>query len=67
MDTLEAFHRQHEPSEGAYSVLMFRPDACTQSLTRIEVTATRATLRYEPQAWVNPKAKVVIRDLDLRN
>lgn len=67
METLETFHRQHEPSEGAYSVLMFRPDACTQSLTRIEVTAAKATLRYEPQAWINPEAEVVIRDLNLRN
>ena len=65
METLETFHRQHEPSEGACSVLMFRPDACTQSLTRIEVTAVKAMLRYEPQAWADATAKVVDRDLDL--
>lgn len=67
METLDAFHRHHEPSEAASSVLMFRPDACTQSLTRIEVTAVKAILHYEPLAWAGAPAKVVDRDLDLRN
>jgi hypothetical protein len=67
METLETFHRQHEPLEAACSVLMFRPDACTQSLTRIEVTAVKAMLHYEPQSWVGATVKVVNRDLDLRN
>jgi len=67
METLETFHRQHEPSRAAYSVLMFRPDACTHSLTRVEVNARRATLRYEPLGWIDAKAKVVARGLDLRD
>ena len=67
METLETFHRQHEPSETACSVLMFRPDACTQSLTRIEVTGMKAMLHYEPQVWVGANPKAVDRDLDLRN
>jgi hypothetical protein len=67
MENLETFHRQHEPSEAASSVLMFRPEACTQSLTRIDVTAVKAMLRYEPQAWAGADAKAVNRDLDLRN
>ena len=67
METLEVFHRQHEPSDAAYSVLMFRPDACTHSLTKVEVNAKKVRLRYEPQAWIDSTAKTVEREMDLRN
>ena len=66
METLETFHRQHEPSEAASSVLMFRPDACTHSLTRIEVTAVKAMLHDESLNWAGSTAKELDRDLDLR-
>jgi len=67
IETLEGFHRQHEPSKAAYSVLMFRPDACTHSLTRIDVTAAKAMLHYEPQAWMSATEVTIDRELDLRN
>ena len=49
---LEIFHDLHNPSLGAYSVLMNRSDACTVSQTRIRVTRVSVELDYRPIDWV---------------
>jgi hypothetical protein len=48
---LEMFHDLHNPSLGAYSVLMNRPDACTVSQTRVRVSTAVAELDYRPIDW----------------
>ena len=45
---LAAFHRQHDPAAGAFSVAMLRPDAATRSFTRVSVDRQSVTLTYEP-------------------
>jgi hypothetical protein len=47
-DALAAYHRQHDPSAGAHSVLMRRPDAATRSLCHVRVTPERVSLAYAP-------------------
>lgn len=64
---LEAYHRQHDPSMPEYSVMMFRPDACTHSLCRIDVNRTEVRLRYEPQAWFHGDAQASELKLALRD
>jgi len=49
---LEMFHDLHNPSLGAYSVLMNRPDACTVSQTRVRVSRAIVELDYRPIDWV---------------
>ncbi len=44
--TLTDFHRSHLPSKSAYSVCMHRPDAETQSYTRIQVNESQCQLWY---------------------
>lgn len=50
-EVLEAYHRDHLPAAGAESVRMCRTDACTRSVSRVEVSAARVTFRWEPLAW----------------
>jgi hypothetical protein len=64
---LEVYHRHHDPSMPAHSVMMCRPDACTHSLCRIDVTRTEARLRYEPQAWFHRDAQAGEIKLALRD
>lgn len=66
-DALEACHRRHDPSMPAHSVMMFRSDACTHSLCRIDVVRTKARFRYEPQAWFHRDAQVCDLALALRH
>jgi hypothetical protein len=48
---LAAYHRQHDPQAGAYSVLMRRPDAATRSICHVSVAATRVRLGYVAVGW----------------
>lgn len=48
---LAAFHRQHDPAAGAYSVAMHRPDAATRSITQVTVDRTSVALTYESIFW----------------
>lgn len=66
-DGLEAYHRRHDPSMSAHSVMMFRSDACTHSLGRISVDRTEARFRYEPQVWFHRDAEVSNLTLALRH
>ena len=43
---LRDFHRSHQPKRSAQSVCMHRDDARTQSYTRIQVRANRASMEY---------------------
>lgn len=45
---LAAFHRQHDPAAGAFSVAMSRPDAATRSISHVAVDRSAVSLTYEP-------------------
>lgn len=45
---LEAFHRSHEPCRGPLSPCMHRPEAATQSLSRITVDERAVSFAYTP-------------------
>ena len=45
-ERLEAYHRSHLPSRGAYSVCVHRDDGGTRSLTVVEVDSGRVTMTY---------------------
>lgn len=45
---LAKIHRQHDPARGAHSVLMHRPDARTQSLSRIDLGPAEISFAYTP-------------------
>jgi hypothetical protein len=47
-DGQDAFHRHRWPDAPHLSIDMRRHDAGTQSITTVEVTATRVRMRYEP-------------------
>lgn len=49
-DALEAIHRSHLPARDRRSVCMHRPEAETQSYSRVEVTRSEIALRHEAQA-----------------
>jgi hypothetical protein len=48
--SLLAFHRSHEPAQGAYSPCMHREDAETVSFTWVTVSAAEVRLYYAPGA-----------------
>jgi hypothetical protein len=48
----DAFHRHRWPQRPHISILMSRADARSVSITTIEVSADRATMRYEPLGTV---------------
>jgi hypothetical protein len=48
---LAAYHRQHDPSAGAHSVLMRRGDAATRSLIHVTVNNEEVRIAYEAIAW----------------
>src|SRR5262245_17599967 len=48
IDWLRRLHRSHQPEIGPYSICMHRDDAKTVSYTEVIVTASRATMRYQP-------------------
>ncbi|GAB5559383.1 MAG: hypothetical protein SynsKO_10300 [Synoicihabitans sp.] len=50
--SLRAFHHEHDPAEGAISVNMCRPDACTRSICHVRVDSAWVSLDYEPQGWL---------------
>jgi hypothetical protein len=50
---LERFHRHHDPAEGAYSILMRRPDAATRSISQVSVTLEHARFSYRSVSWTN--------------
>lgn len=54
-ERLEAFHR-HRGAEPAAGIRMARPDACTHSIARIDVSWREgdARFRYEPQTEIQP-------------
>lgn len=47
---LEALHRSHLPERGPLSICMHRPDAETQSYTRVEVTPQRVTFAHSAES-----------------
>jgi len=51
VEELTTYHRQHERDDGAYSVLMRRPDAATRSITGVSVRRGNVGLHYEPVHW----------------
>ena len=66
---LFAYHRQQEQPDGAYSVLMHRPDAATRSITHVTVCSDQVTMRYEAMRWALRKPvflKPVLDTLPLR-
>ena len=66
---LFAYHRQHEQPDGAYSVLMHRPDAATRSITHVTVKSDQVTMLYEAVRWAPRKPvflKPVLNTLPLR-
>ena len=48
---LAAYHRHHEPAQGAHSVLMRRPDAATRSIIHVSVRPETVRMSYEPLRW----------------
>lgn len=66
-DSLEGYHRSHDPSMPAHSVMMHRPDACTHSVCRIDVDSTEVRFRYEPLAWFHREPQVSNLKLPLRH
>ncbi len=48
---LTAFHRQHDPAAGAFSVAMRRPGAATRSHIRVSVVRRSVALSYERAHW----------------
>ncbi|MBI4624825.1 MAG: NRDE family protein [Verrucomicrobia bacterium] len=69
LSELAAFHRQHDPAAGAFSVAMHRPDAATRSFTRVSVDRQSVTLTYEPVGWhrgecANQVVRVLARHTD---
>ncbi len=48
---LAAFHRQHDPTAGAFSVAMNRTDAATRSFIRVSVDRRSVALTYERAHW----------------
>jgi hypothetical protein len=48
---LRAYHRQHARAAGAQSVLMFRPDAATRSISQVRVSGGRVELSYQSVRW----------------
>lgn len=63
-ERLEAFHR-HRGAEPAAGIRMARPDACTHSIARIEVSWREriARFRYEPQTEIQPVPPVTTTHL----
>ncbi len=53
---LLAYHRQQDNTDGAYSVLMCRPDAATRSITHVTVHSGSVTMRYEAVRWARQSA-----------
>lgn len=47
-DELARYHRQHDQTAGAHSVLMQRPDASTRSIIHVMVTADAVSMSYTP-------------------
>ena len=45
--TLEEYHRSHDPDRGPFSVCMHRPDARSQSLTRLRLGPESVRIAYE--------------------
>ncbi|MFA6961850.1 MAG: NRDE family protein [Opitutaceae bacterium] len=61
----ERFHWAHDPSDGAGSVLMCRPDAATRSVCAIRVRSGEASLAYSPVRWadgqlVTPERQLIV-------
>lgn len=54
---LEIFHDQHDPSRGAHSVLMNRPDACTVSQLRARVSEGELRLTYRAANWAQTRSR----------
>lgn len=52
------FHRSHRPSRGPQSPCMHRPEASTVSMTQVEVTADRISMRYAD----GPPCRVALGD-----
>jgi hypothetical protein len=59
---LERLHTSHEPNRSSISICMHRPDAATQSLSRIDVGPETIRFRYTPGA---PCTAVAERPLTL--
>ncbi|HEY0946606.1 MAG TPA: NRDE family protein [Opitutaceae bacterium] len=51
-----AFHRRHDPSAGAYSVCMRRPDAATRSISHVQLREDHIELTYQPRSWTGVSA-----------
>ena len=64
---LERYHHEHSSERPAESVLMCRPDACTHSVVRIDLGWKAASMRYEPQPWIEQPMSMVEASLALRN
>lgn len=67
-ERLEAFHR-HRGEEAAAGIRMARPDACTHSIARIDVSWLEgaAHFRYEPQMEIQPMPATTTSRLYLEN
>lgn len=46
LEDLLSFHRSQHPEPGAYAVCMKREEACTHSLSHVQVTASSVSFRY---------------------
>jgi hypothetical protein len=57
----DTFHRHSWPEAPHLSVCMSRPDACTVSLTVVELSTSGGTLTYRPCAPDRPAHPVVAR------
>ncbi len=55
-----ADHRQQDDADGAYSVLMCRPDAATRSITPVAVRPGGATTHYEAVRWSSPSQPTLL-------
>ncbi|GAB4223307.1 MAG: NRDE family protein [Acidobacteriota bacterium] len=59
--TLERFHRSHEPERGPRSVCMHRDDARTVSFTRVTVDGDGVTMAYAGDAPCRASAREIVR------
>jgi hypothetical protein len=63
----DAFHRHRWPNAPEMSVRMSRPEACTVSITTLEVGPTRITMAYEEQFGIRDAELGTKNERGLRN
>lgn len=62
---LEIFHDQHDPSRGAFSVLMNRPDAATVSQIHSSVSHRQLHVAYRQLDWAKTRSRWPVDRLSL--